>query len=238
MSTPYGGGDQNQGWQQQGQPPGPPPGGPQGWPPPGPPPGQPGQGQPPGYPPQGYPPAGYGQPDYSQVQPNYGQPFGGGGPPRLASWGKRFGAALLDGLIFGGAALAVWLVALLLGLLLSLITEALAIVAGLLGFAGYIAILVWLMLMEAGPYGQTPGKAMMGIRVINTRGQLLTKGASVGRYFAKTLSALPCYLGLLWPLWDQERRTFHDMILETRVIEVANSPSFGEIIRAPLGNRT
>ena len=36
--------------------------------------------------------------------------------------------------------------------------------------------------------------------------------------FAKILSALPCYLGFLWPLWDSENRSFHDMIVRTRAV--------------------
>ena len=32
---------------------------------------------------------------------------------------------------------------------------------------------------------------------------------------ATILSALPCFLGYLWPLWDAKKQTFHDKIVNT-----------------------
>lgn len=58
-----------------------------------------------------------------------------------------------------------------------------------------------------------------GYRIVDERtGDVIGTGRAVGRYFARILSALPCYLGFLWPLWDSENRTFHDMIVRTRAV--------------------
>lgn len=189
-------------------------------------------------PPEGRPPQ-----DWSAGQPGTPPPApapgGFSAPFAYAGFGERLGAFLLDGLFAVGAVLVVFLVAGLVRLVLGVVSDPLgAIVGGLIGFAGYLAVLVVLMLMEAGPYGQTPGKHLLGIRVVDTAGQTITKGAAVGRYFAKILSGLPCYLGYLWALWDSEKRTFHDMLVNTRVVAAADkAPSLVALVQAPFTGR-
>ena len=42
---------------------------------------------------------------------------------------------------------------------------------------------------------------------------------SIGRGILHIIvDALPCYLGFLWPLWDQKRQTFADKIVNTVVV--------------------
>jgi uncharacterized RDD family membrane protein YckC len=144
-----------------------------------------------------------------------------------ASWGQRFGALLLDVVFLFVAVAAIFAVAAIVGL-------ASDVLGAIVGVVGYIGVLIWYMLLEAGPYGQTPGKAVLKIRVQKPDGRRLSKGESVGRYFAKTLSGMPLYLGYLWPLWDAQNRTFHDMILDSRVMVVRQSASIGEALRGPV----
>jgi uncharacterized RDD family membrane protein YckC len=67
--------------------------------------------------------------------------------------------------------------------------------------------------------GQTLGKRIVEIRVVRFQERVpLTYGRVIGRYFAAVLSALPCYLGFLWPLWDEHKQTFHDKICDTIVV--------------------
>lgn len=161
------------------------------------------------------------------------------GPFAYASFGQRLGAFLLDGLFIVVAILVVFLVAGIAGVVVGLVNDTLGgLLAGMIGLAGYLAVLIVLMLMEAGPYGQTPGKHVLGIRVLDTSGQTISKGAAVGRYFAKIVSSLPCYLGYLWPLWDPEKRTFHDMMLGTRVVTAADrAPTLMALMQAPFSDR-
>jgi uncharacterized RDD family membrane protein YckC len=72
-----------------------------------------------------------------------------------------------------------------------------------------------------GTTGQTVGKMMMRIAV-HKAGTSDPTGVpkAIGRYFARFLDAIPLYVGLLWPLWDEERRTFSDMVCFTRVHKV------------------
>ena len=157
------------------------------------------------------------------------------GAAAYASWGQRVGAVLLDGLLSSAAVFVVFLVASIAGGVLGLVSDTLgAVVTGLVGLTGYVGILVVLVLTGAAPYGQTPGKHIVGIRVVDTSGHTISKGLAVARYFSTILSALPCYLGFLWPLWDPEKRTFHDMVVNTRVVgAVGAAPSLVAILQAP-----
>lgn len=157
------------------------------------------------------------------------------GAAAYASWGQRVGAVLLDGLLSSAAVFVVFLVASIAGGVLGLLSDTLgAVVTGLVGLTGYVGILVVLVLTGAAPYGQTPGKHIVGIRVVDTSGHTISKGLAVARYFSTILSALPCYLGFLWPLWDPEKRTFHDMVVNTRVVSaVGAAPSLVAILQAP-----
>jgi uncharacterized RDD family membrane protein YckC len=89
----------------------------------------------------------------------------------------------------------------------------------LLGIAGGVASIAYFSIMD-GKKGATLGKQAMGIRVVDANsGQVIGTGRGVGRYFARILSALPCYLGYLWPLWDDQKQTFHDKIVNTVVVK-------------------
>jgi len=65
----------------------------------------------------------------------------------------------------------------------------------------------WIVL-EAGPYGQTVGKWVTGVRIL--------------------------YLGYLWAFIDDRRRTWHDSLADTVVIEAdpSRKPSLGELLRS------
>lgn len=175
------------------------------------------------------------------ARPASSHAWGAAGPPpalapfAYASFGERAGAALLDGILSFAALMVVFLVATVVGWVLGVVNDTLGgLMGALLAFAGYLGVVVVLILTEAGPYGQTPGKHMVGIRVLDTSAQTLSRGMAVGRYFAKIVSGLPCYVGYLWPLWDAEKRTFHDMIVSTRVVKATDkAPSLVDIVQAP-----
>lgn len=171
-------------------------------------------------------------PDPGSAVPGAGQPPG---LPAYATWGQRALAALLDALFGFVAFIAVFIVASIVSFIFGIINDTLGgLIGGLIGIAGYFGVLIVLMLTEAGPYGQTPGKHIIGVRVLDTSGRTLSKGLAVGRYFAKIISGLPCYVGYLWPLWDAEKRTFHDMIVNTRVVHATSkAPSLAAIVQAP-----
>ncbi|MFF2715513.1 RDD family protein [Streptomyces sp. NPDC058011] len=198
-----------------------------GQPPQGPPQGQPGY----GYPqqaPQGVPQQGYG---YPQQQPGHpqqqgypqqpGQPYGGGYPqgqpgygggmPELAHWGLRAGGLIIDGLIIGAPYV------LLVG-----IGGAMGDAAGgvivLIGFLLTLGLAIW-QLYQEGTTGQTIGKKAVGIRLLREAdGRPLGFGMAFVRRLAHFLDSIACYIGWLWPLWDEKKQTFADKVCSSVVI--------------------
>jgi uncharacterized RDD family membrane protein YckC len=69
-----------------------------------------------------------------------------------------------------------------------------------------------------GKYGATVGKMVMKIRVITAEGQKVSYLRALGRYFAKLLSGMTLMIGYLMAAFDDEKRTLHDRICNTRVI--------------------
>jgi uncharacterized RDD family membrane protein YckC len=150
------------------------------------------------------------------------------GPP-YASWGRRLGAALLDLLLllpFYALAVA--------GLVLAVsssstdpTTDELQFGASTaVGFAvmglGYLGILgfqIWNQIFRQGRTGASLGKKWMSIRVISEEtfqptGPLMT----FVRQLVHVVDSLPCYVGYLWPIWDDKKQTFADKIMKTVVV--------------------
>ncbi len=67
-------------------------------------------------------------------------------------------------------------------------------------------------------FAATPGKMALGMKVVRSDGSALTTGRIIGRYFAEWLSSLILGIGYLMAAFDDERRTLHDRICDTRVI--------------------
>jgi uncharacterized RDD family membrane protein YckC len=89
---------------------------------------------------------------------------------------------------------------------------------GILLAAGFVASIVYFGYME-GKRGQTLGKMAAGVKVVDINtGQPIGVGRAVGRWFARILSGIPCYLGYLWMLWDDQSQTWHDKLTSAVVI--------------------
>jgi uncharacterized RDD family membrane protein YckC len=141
---------------------------------------------------------------------NQGPPTG----PPLASWGQRVGAYLIDTLIGVGIVLA----GLLLGVIGGAVSDALRVFFLVAGYIAQIVFLFW-NLVRQGKTGQTIGKGVLNIRLVRLDGiNPPGAGLSIGRAFLHIVDQIPCYLGYLWPLWDDKRQTFADKILNTVVV--------------------
>jgi uncharacterized RDD family membrane protein YckC len=68
--------------------------------------------------------------------------------------------------------------------------------------------------------GQTPGKYIMGVRVVTVDGGRLRISRSALRYLGYYLSGLCLGMGFIWILFDDERRGWHDRLAGTCVIYV------------------
>jgi uncharacterized RDD family membrane protein YckC len=205
-----------------------------GYAPPGP------QAPPPGYAPApGAPPAGpEGIPGYGGPVPPGGwqqpiaRPPGWSGAP-LASWGSRVGAWFIDLVVVIVIFVVVLLVIAAIAGGLSELSEGAAIVTAIVfGLTFVIALFFYapLLMMRSGPHnGQTLGKQAVGIRVVRDNGQPMGFGWSALRevvlkglvpallngFFIGWLVQLVDYL---WPLWDDQNRALHDMVVSTHVV--------------------
>jgi len=66
--------------------------------------------------------------------------------------------------------------------------------------------------------GATPGKLALGCRVVTADGANLTWKRSFARYCASLISVSTLGIGYLVAAFDDEKRTIHDRICDTRVI--------------------
>jgi uncharacterized RDD family membrane protein YckC len=66
--------------------------------------------------------------------------------------------------------------------------------------------------------GATPGKMVLGLRVIRSDGSMLTAGQAVGRYFGYLLDGFTLMIGFIMAGFDSQKRALHDRICDTRVI--------------------
>jgi uncharacterized RDD family membrane protein YckC len=181
------------------------------------------------------PPAGPQAPSYGGPVPPGGweQPIAQQGPGwhgrPLASWGSRLAAYLIDGLILlvPVVGLTVVIVAVATG------SGTAAWVTAILGFLAYLVVAFLyaplLMAREGSRNGQTWGKQALGIRVIRDSGdqmnfgaaavrEIVVKGLGVG-IASSIIPFIPWFLDFFWPLWDDENRALHDMVVSTHVVE-------------------
>lgn len=176
---------------------------------------------------------GYPAPGYPQGPPN--------GMPPLAGWGARVGASLLDGLILGLVPMAMVMTGY--GMFIKAIVDSarrcdystgssgadycnsapnispLAVL--LLGLGGLLSfgLSLWVCYRE-GTTGQSPGKKIVGIRVLRELdGRPLGFGMAFVRRLCHMVDGMACYIGYLWPLWDDKNQTFADKIVHSVVVK-------------------
>lgn len=186
---------------------------------------QPGGQQPFGQPQPGQAPPPYGQP-YGQPAP-FGQPGAPFGAPRnYANWGQRAGALIID----QAPPLVLYLIALILTF-----TGARMIGLILYGVAGLVALgwAVYNRWIQQGNTGQSLGKRVLGIKLIAEQtGQPVGVGTAILRDICHIVDGLPCYIGYLWPLWDDKSQTFADKIVSSIVVQASSAPD-----QAPYGQQ-
>ena len=166
----------------------------------------------------------------------------------LASYGHRMGAYIIDNLMF-----TVPLVAILWASGVGLLGRSVAqfetggftirrVPIGVLG--GYsdtvllgvqilsaivcvVYVAWWLVTIKR---GQTPGKQVVGIRVIRKSGEpsgraytfvreFVVKGLLLGLLVGAT-GGVVILVNYLWPLWDSERQALHDKLMSTLVVRI------------------
>jgi uncharacterized RDD family membrane protein YckC len=145
-------------------------------------------------------------------------------PLAYASWGQRFGSYLLDLAIQIGFAVVVSVILVGPSALqedndVSGTLDALSYVVTALASIAYFALL---MRRPGERNGQTWGRQAAGIRVVRDDGKPVGPVFAAWRdYVVKgLLTAFTLGIDLLWPLWERENRTLHDLVLKTHVVRV------------------
>jgi uncharacterized RDD family membrane protein YckC len=80
--------------------------------------------------------------------------------------------------------------------------------------------LAWLIYNRwyLGGKGQSIGKRALGMHLIKEQtGQPIGMGLAFGRDICHIVDSIICYIGWLFPLWDQKRQTLADKIVGTLV---------------------
>ena len=72
--------------------------------------------------------------------------------------------------------------------------------------------------LESSQSQATIGKRWVGVKVTDAHGERISFLRASGRYAAKYLSALPCFLGFMAALLSSRRLAFHDRLAGTRVV--------------------
>lgn len=89
---------------------------------------------------------------------------------------------------------------------------------------GPILGLLFRPVFDASPIGASPGRALMGLKILSEQGARLTLKQAYIRYFAAFLTGATLGLGVLMSLFNEKRQTLHDMLAQTVVIQ-AQIPS-------------
>ncbi|HLF42255.1 MAG TPA: RDD family protein [Acidimicrobiia bacterium] len=128
-----------------------------------------------------------------------------GTPSNLADWGTRAVGAVIDYLP---------------AFILSVITYRAY-------FLSLLSLAYWAYIGHLeGTTGQSPGKAIQGLRLVNQQGELLGSGQAIGRKFLHILDSLVCLLGWLLPIVDNKRQTIADKVVDSYVVTGAEKKPF------------
>ena len=140
-----------------------------------------------------------------------------GTPANLADWGTRVIGALID---------------LLPMLVLSILTIFSDILQILIGVVSFFYFYIYLGSMD-GRTGQTPGKMVMGTRVVNAQGETVGSGNGIARKFCHIIDSAICLIGWLRPIFDANRQTVADKRMTTYVVKGADKKPFAVDLYLP-----
>ena len=132
----------------------------------------------------------------------------------------RFGAKIIDYIILWIINAAIQLV---LGLAFVGIEPGESVDPAFFAFAGLmwlaqIAVAATYTTWFLGKFAATPGKMACGLKVVMSDGGQVSYLRAFGRHFAEMLSGLILAIGYIIAAFDDEKRTLHDRICDTRVI--------------------
>jgi len=153
----------------------------------------------------------------SYAQPSYGaEAVATSGNP--AAYMTRVVAVIIDAAI----ALAIVLAFGVLGFLAGFLNVDLGAIILIIGVvAGALLFPLWNSIVRQGQTGQTIGKSKRNIKLIADKtGGPVGIGPAIIRYLLGGVLVSICYLDVLWPLFDEQKKRITDKILDFSVVDV------------------
>jgi len=138
------------------------------------------------------------------------------GQLNYAGFWIRFGAKFIDGIITGVISFLIAMIPSLLSGILGSDPSAMINVV----FSNVISIIfsaiysTWFI----GKFAATPGKMACGLKIVMADGDRVSFGRALGRHFAEWISSMIFLIGYIMAAFDDEKRTLHDRICNTRVV--------------------
>lgn len=162
----------------------------------------------------------------------------------LAGIGSRFLAALLDVIVMGcvqmligmGLLFLVWWVSTQTPLQQYVNTDdVLTWAVGLFGLLNFAVLWGYYILFEVFGNGQTPGKHLLGLRVICLDGAPVTLTESLIRNLLRLVDALPFFygVGLVTMFLDGKGRRLGDLAAGTVVVRQPSALTINELLKPP-----
>jgi uncharacterized RDD family membrane protein YckC len=140
-----------------------------------------------------------------------------GGMLDYATFGRRFGAKILDTFIVYVVTFGMnYLVMATGGGNAQEANVGLALVTFILNFGVSFGYPIFFL----GKWGQTLGKMAVGIKVVTPASEPIGYGRAAGRVLSEIVTGFTLGIGYLMVLWDAEKRALHDRMAGTRVVNV------------------
>jgi uncharacterized RDD family membrane protein YckC len=150
---------------------------------------------------------GYGVGSYGTASSTVGTP---------AAYGSRVVAYLIDVVMVVAAVIVVIILAAIFGA----INDTLGVIVGIIGYLAAIGFSIWNLIIRQGQTGQSIGKQQQNIKLVaDTTGAPVGGGMAFVRYLLGSLINTICYIDLLWPLWDEQKKRLTDKILNFSVVQ-------------------
>jgi uncharacterized RDD family membrane protein YckC len=128
----------------------------------------------------------------------------------------RFGAKFIDWIIIGGISFVILMPA---GFLMGTRSSSssdyiIPVLIQLLNWVIPAVYATWFL----GKFGATPGKMACRLKVVTAANERVSYLKALGRHFAEMLSSIILLIGYIMAAFDDQKRTLHDRICDTRVI--------------------
>lgn len=130
----------------------------------------------------------------------------------LSSVGRRFGAAIIDGLV--------------LIIPSTILAWVLPVVGAYIGW--FLASLLYFPVLESSSLKGTLGKKVLDIQVVTMNGNQLTFRQAVIRYLVKFVSSCMLCVGHFFAFFTERKQAAHDLVAETVVVQGVSQVSVGD----------